>query len=296
MNKVQYCPICNSQKFKSHFECKDYYATGEEFLICDCEQCGFRFTQNFPDEDKISRYYETSDYISHSNTQKGIVNKIYHFVRSFMLRRKANLIEKIAEKKQGTLLDFGCGIGFFLNEMNRRGWSVQGIEKSEEARRFAEKQFGLNIFSNEKVASLDSKTYDVITSWHSMEHIEFLNQTIDQLQMALKDDGVWFLAVPNSVSMDEKIYKSYWAAYDVPRHLWHFSPKSMSALLQKHGLTIQEMYPMPFDAFYISMLSEKYKGNRFSFIRGFVSGLYCYVKSISNIENSSSIIYIIRKS
>ena len=208
MNKVQYCPICNSQKFKSHFECKDYYATGEEFLICDCEQCGFRFTQNFPDEDKISRYYETSDYISHSNTQKGIVNKIYHFVRSFMLRRKANLIEKIAEKKQGTLLDFGCGIGFFLNEMNRRGWSVQGIEKSEEARRFAEKQFGLNIFSNEKVASFDSKTYDVITSWHSMEHIEFLNQTIDQLQMALKEYDKWereFFNYPNVVNfMDIK--------------------------------------------------------------------------------------------
>ncbi len=292
---VNKCPVCGSTELVPSFKAKDYYATGEEFEIWNCNSCGFLFTQNFPDENEIGRYYDTSDYISHSNTKKGIVNKIYHLVRSQMILKKAKLTINNAKRTNGTVLDYGCGIGYFLDEMKKNGFSVQGIEINDDARKFAASNFGLETFPPSKINDFTDASFDIITAWHSLEHVDGTYKMLKQINRILSENGTFVVALPNVKSADAEFYKEFWAAYDVPRHLWHFSPATFKMLARNTGFKVEKMYPMPFDAFYISMLSEKYKNHSFSFIRGAWVGLKCYFKSRKQIDKSSSIIYILKK-
>lgn len=290
------CPVCGSKKLAPAFSCVDYYATGETFEIGKCNACGFLFTQSFPSEDSIDRYYDTTDYISHSNTSKGLVNKLYHIVRNTMMKKKATLVEAHTFTTSRWLLDIGCGTGYFLSHMSKRGWAVKGIEKNKEAREFAHRNLGVFSYPPEKLNEIEEQTIGVITLWHSLEHLEKLNETLSSIHKLLVENGTVIIAVPNTASADATYYKEKWAAYDVPRHLWHFIPDTMEILAKKNGFGIEKMYPMPFDAYYVAMLSEKYKKNNVAFIKGLWVGLQCYFKSMGNVSKSSSIIYVLRKS
>ncbi len=293
--KIEICPVCGSPELVPSFTTKDYYATHEEFEVWQCKSCGFLFTQNFPDGVDMARYYETDDYISHSNTNKGLVNKIYHAVRSYMMNKKAVLVKNNSAEGAKTILDFGCGIGFFLNKMKKNGFEIKGIDVSETARKYATTHFDIETFAPEKLSDFIDGSFDIITSWHSLEHVEALNEILKQFRRVLADNGTLFVAVPNAKSEDAAYYKETWAAYDVPRHLWHFTPPTVRILAKNAGFKVEKMLPMPFDAFYISMLSEKYRKHSFSFIRGFWVGLRCYLKSRKKTDKSSSIIYILKK-
>ncbi|MEG1580919.1 MAG: class I SAM-dependent methyltransferase [Bacteroidaceae bacterium] len=293
---ITHCPICGSNKLSEVTTCVDHYATGETFALYECDICHFRFTQNAPQEGEIGSYYETPDYISHSDTRKGLMNKVYHYVRSYMLGHKARLVIRTLRKlARGKLLDIGAGTGYFANEMAERGWEVTAAEKSEQARAFAQKEFGLHTLSPEDLQTLDDTSFDAITMWHVMEHIEHLNEEWEMLYRLLKPKGCLVIAVPNCSSADATLYKQYWAAYDVPRHLWHFTPDTMQRIAETHGFRMVRREPMPMDAFYISMLSEKYKGSRNYFIKGLLKGLKCYFKAQGHTERSSSVIYIFKK-
>lgn len=290
------CPICESDNIKLYRTCVDHYATGETFNIEQCQECGFKFTQDVPSEEEIGRYYDTKNYISHSDTNEGIINKLYHKVRKRMLRKKAELIESHIHSSFKRVFDFGCGTGFFLNEMEQRKWSTKGVEKNKGARDFATRHFGLEICPVEQMNNFEEQSFSVVTSWHSLEHVEHLNETLRWMRKILVENGAAFIAVPNSNSCDASMYKEMWAAYDVPRHLWHFTPDTMKKVVEKNGFGIESMYPMPFDAFYVSMLSEKYKKSKLAFFKGFFAGLICYIKTLNHPEKSSSIIYVLRKS
>ena len=275
--------------------CVDHYATGESFDLYRCEDCGFLLTQDPPVEAEIGRYYESPDYISHTDTHKGLMNQVYHWVRKYMLGRKARLVRQQSGLGQGKLLDIGTGTGYFSHTMKERGWEVSAIEKSAQARAFAKEHFQLQVDAPEALATYSEKNFDVVTLWHVMEHLEHLNETWEILSRILKDNGTLIVAVPNPTSFDAKKYKEMWAAYDVPRHLWHFSPSVMQQLGLKHGFVLEERLPMPFDAFYVSMLTEKYKKHGLSFLRGIWTGLQAYMASMVKRDQSSSIIYIFRK-
>lgn len=275
--------------------CVDHYATGETFQLCRCADCGFLFTQDFPAEAEIGRYYETPDYISHSDTRKGLMNRIYHRVRSLMLKRKAALVQRASHCRQGHLLDIGTGTGYFAATMQQRGWQVEAVEKSAQARAFAKQHFGLDVKADDALSYLPAGSFDVITLWHVMEHLEHLDDVWKTLRSLLTDKGVLIVAVPNSASFDAAKYQSYWAAYDVPRHLWHFTPDTIGRLAAKHGFIMAERHPMPFDAFYISMLSEKYQHHSFAFGRGLWTGMRAWISSWGKAERSSSMIYVFRK-
>jgi 2-polyprenyl-3-methyl-5-hydroxy-6-metoxy-1,4-benzoquinol methylase len=277
------------------FSCVDYYASKETFDLGECKDCGFLFTMDFPTEDEIGIYYDTKDYISHSNTKEGLVNKVYHKVRSFMLKKKQMIVSESSQSENNNLLDIGCGTGFFLNQMKNAGWNVSGIEKNEQARTFVLTNFNIPVLEPNRIQELKSNSFGVITLWHVLEHLEHLNESLRQYRDLLADDGTLIIAVPNVSSADAAVYKEYWAAYDVPRHLWHFSSKTMKLLAKNNGFKITKLFPMPFDAFYVSMLSEKYKGNKFSFISGLLIGSLCWIQSISKKSKSSSIIYILKK-
>lgn len=297
MNKlnIQSCPLCNNTQLKHLITCTDYYSSGEKFELYVCEKCRFTFTQNFPEGSGIDKYYDSSDYISHTDTKKGIVNSVYHRVRRYMLRKKVNLVIAESGKKTGRLLDIGAGTGYFADAILKKGWQVDAIEKNEDAREYAKSKFGIDMNGEESLALLDSNTYDAITLWHVMEHLEQLNETWQRLFALLKQTGVLIIAVPNSASYDARKYGADWAAYDVPRHLWHFNPATMKQMGEKHGFTLCRYRPMPFDAFYISMLSEKNRGGKLPFIKGLYVGSKAFVSSWRKKERSSSIIYIFRK-
>ena len=292
---IDTCPLCGGQTLELALTCKDWYASGETFEVVRCAQCGFLMTQNAPVEAEIGRYYESPDYISHTNTRKGLTNSLYHVVRRFMLARKASLVMNSARLKKGRLLDYGTGTGFFPHTMKQKGWQVCAIDKSQAARDFARQRFGLNVESEDALQSYTEGSFDVVTLWHVMEHLEHLDDMWDTIHRLLKKHGTLIVAVPNPDSYDAQKYQEYWAAYDVPRHLWHFTPSTIMQWGEKHGFVLERQYTMPFDGFYISMLSEQYKGSRLHTIKGFWNGFKGWIAQWKRRSASSSIIYVFRK-
>lgn len=292
---IEVCPVCGGTDFGHYMNCTDFYATGEHFEVCQCADCGFRFTDGAPVESEIGRYYETPDYISHSDTSKGLMNKVYHWVRSYMLSRKARLVAKASGMERGTMLDYGTGTGYFANQMRKAGWTVRAIEKSAQAREFARTNFGLEVWSEQQMDQVPTGSLDVVTLWHVMEHVENLDRLWSEIDRWLRKDGTLIVAVPNCSGADEAIYGAHWAAYDVPRHLWHFVPPTMRRLAERKGYEMCQTLPMPFDAFYVSMLSEKYRGSKAYFVKGMLSGARALVKAWADKNRSSSIIYVMRK-
>ncbi|MEG1563532.1 MAG: class I SAM-dependent methyltransferase [Bacteroides sp.] len=297
MNKLNItaCPLCDGTHRKRVMTCKDFYASGESFDVCTCEDCGFTFTQGAPVEAEMGRYYETPDYISHSDTKKGAMNALYHQVRRYMLGRKARLVMKEAHRKEGHLLDIGTGTGYFADAMLQRNWKVEAVEKNAHARLFAREHFGLEVKEETALQTFAPETFDVITLWHVMEHLEALNDTWERLHQLLTEKGILVVAVPNCSSFDAAKYGKQWAAYDVPRHLWHFTPTTMQRMAFKHGFIMAARHPMPFDAFYVSMLSEKNLGHGLPFFRGMTTGTIAWLRALTRKEQSSSMIYIFRK-
>jgi SAM-dependent methyltransferase len=292
---INQCPVCGNDNFKSFITCTDFLVSGEQFEIRECSGCGFKFTANAGDEESIGKYYQSEEYISHSNTSKGLVNSVYHRVRSYMLGRKSRLVEKATKKKSGKILDVGTGTGFFLNEMKTHGWQVSGTEKSSDARAFAQKKFGLKIDEPAQLFQFENDNYDAITLWHVLEHIHRLDENMQTFSSLLKRDGKLIIAVPNHTSYDARHYKEYWAAWDVPRHLWHFGPEQMKLFGEKHGFQLQSFHTMPFDSFYVSLLSEKYKKSKLALFKGLMHGKISWLKSLANKSKCSSVIYVFGK-
>lgn len=294
---VKNCTVCGSDKLTKVFDVEDSFSSKEVFPIVSCNVCGFRFTSSFPSEEVIGRYYDSADYISHSDSHEGVINNLYHFFRGLMLKRKVDVVKRFTTPGAVRLLDVGCATGYFLNEAAKVGWSVKGIEKNDHARQMAISQFGLDVRDEKYFFDIEKSSFNVITLWHVLEHLEKLNESLDKISEIIVPDGTVVIAVPNCDSYDAGFYRKFWAAYDVPRHLWHFSPSSLEKLLNKHGLKIVKRYAMPLDAFYISLLSEKYKGSSkpVQFLRALAVGSIGFLKSLTNLNHSSSIIYIAKR-
>ncbi|MBK5720272.1 class I SAM-dependent methyltransferase [Dysgonomonas sp. Marseille-P4677] len=289
------CPVCGSSELIPFLSCEDFLTTKEVFNICKCKSCNFALTQDFPAEDEIGPYYDAPAYISHSDSHKGIINSLYHLARKIALRSKSKIVTCHASKKTGMLLDIGSGTGYFLNKMKSKKWIVTGIEKSDAARKYAKQKFGMDCQNSEYLYDIPAKTKDIVTMWHVLEHLEHLNKVMEHLHTILKDDGVAIIALPNKDSFDAGYYKEYWAAYDVPRHLWHFSPADFKYLADRHHFELQEIRPMNFDSFYISLLSEQNKGTFMASLVGLVKGGIFFLRSLANKKRCSSLIYILKK-
>jgi SAM-dependent methyltransferase len=296
MNKVHYenCPVCGSNAIQPLLTVKDHSVSGEEFVLWQCSSCSLRFTQDVPDQDSIGPYYASPDYISHSNTNKGLLNKAYQQVRSVTLAQKAALIEKHTGR-EGALLDVGAGTGAFLHTMRSRGWKVTGLEPDEGAKSQAKKLYGLELGHPGLLYELGEQSFDAITLWHVLEHVHDLHRYVERLGALLKPGGRIFIAVPNYTALDASAYGNAWAAYDVPRHLYHFSPQSVEVLVGKHGLQLVDKLPMWFDSFYISLLSSKYRKGRTGWLSAGWNGLRSNLNALLEKDRCSSLIYIVRK-
>ncbi len=288
------CPICSSTKFNSLLEIKDVSISQEYFIITKCLGCGFLITSPRPDANSIGKYYLSEKYISHSGGRKTIIDRIYFLAQILTMRWKYNLIRSY--KLKGEILDYGCGTGAFLNFLQERKWEITGVEPSENARIKAESFLQIKV--HQSLDSIIQKKFDVITLWHVLEHIHDLENSLQKIKELLKDDGMIFIAVPNYESADAQKYKEHWAAYDVPRHLWHFSKTTIEKLLIKHKLKLQEIKPMKLDSFYVSILSEGYRNPTHSKmvngIKGIINGLKSNLAGNKEM-NYSSLIYVIKK-
>lgn len=289
------CPVCRNQDLRPFLTCKDYTVSKEDFEIRYCQQCQTGITQNIPNQENIAKYYQSESYVSHSDTKKGLVNQLYHSARRLMLQSKYRLIKKLTRLDKGQILDIGSGTGYFLQAMKKNSWEVIGIEADAKARQFSQEHFGLTVFSPEEIKNISDERFDVITLWHVLEHLHDLHGTWQHLKRLLKNEGVLLIAVPNHQSYDAKHYQQYWAAYDVPRHLWHFSPKSLQILANEHKFRIINRKMMPFDPFYIALMSEKYKANSMGFIKGLWHGGIAFLAGLLEVKRSSSIIYILKR-
>ena len=289
------CPICASNAIAYSFAATDHTVSKKTFEVWKCVNCTGLFTQDVPGQEEIGAYYQSNDYISHSDAEGGIINNLYHRVRSFTLGQKKSLLENETGIAAGSVLDVGCGTGAFLHKMRSGGWQAIGLEPDAGAREKARQLYQMQVFPSEELFALPPDSIDAITLWHVLEHVHELHRYVAQIKNLLKPYGRLFIAVPNHTSADAGKYQAGWAAFDVPRHLYHFSPYSMNILLNQHGLQIKKIKPMWFDSFYVSMLSEQNAGEGGNLFNAVLTGLKSNFQAVSNKEKASSLIYIIGK-
>lgn len=284
MNKVNY-------KFskKSFLKSTDFAVSGEDFVLKIEKNFDLLKTCPQPSTENLSRYYESEDYISHTDSKRNFFEKIYQYVKKINLKRKLDLIN-YWNIEQGKILDFGAGTGDFMQYAKNHGWKTFCLETSQKATELG-KNKGL-CYAN-SIDDFEDHFFDVITLWHVLEHVPDFDETIHLLKTKLKPDGTLIVAVPNFKSFDAKFYGKFWAAYDLPRHLWHFSRKAIHSIFENHQMKIIKTYPMIFDSFYVSILSEKYKTKSKRFLNGFITGCISNFKALKTKEYSS-IIYVIK--
>ena len=289
INTISNCPVCEHTVFSKHHELSDWMISKESFTIVSCDACGFHFTNPIPPETLIGDYYKSEDYVSHSSSSKGLINRIYTIVRNYTLAKKVALVKRFVSGNQ--ILDIGAGTGHFLSVCKRAGFSVQGLEPDKDAKEFAKYNFGLELEDLSVLNTIPSDSKDCVTMWHVLEHVYHLKRDLGDITRVIRKDGRLIIAVPNMSAFDAIKYGRFWAAYDVPRHLYHFQESTIKNLLSKFDMECESVLTMKFDSYYVSMLSEKYKGG--SILNAFITGF------ISNWKASkygySSHIYIFKK-
>lgn len=294
LETLRHCPSCAHDSFNSVLNCTDHTYSRASFDLVECSNCHLLFTNPRPDENTIGKYYDNPEYVSHTDTKSGLLFTLYGLVKRFTLKHKRRFLEHLSKEK--SMLDYGAGSGDFSIELIENGWEVSAFEPDTNARqKIILKNSQLTVVNN--LTELASESKAIITLWHVLEHVHRLDNTIEEFHRILKPEGLLVIAVPNHTSYDAQFYGPKWAAYDVPRHLYHFSPETLKKLMSDRGFQLQKIKPMWFDSFYVSLLSEKNinSSSALGWIRAFCIGLLSNIKTINSTENCSSITYIFKK-
>jgi SAM-dependent methyltransferase len=290
--QIKSCPVCGASEFSNFMDTSDYFLTKESFSLTKCDACGFVFTNPIPDLNDLSFYYDSPDYLSHKVDAFSLKGFLYDRIRGFNIRKKYSMVSKFSDV--GKILDIGQGTGELLAYFSKKGWEVTGIEPNESARQFAKEKYNLPVFDEDELDRLPASSFNAITLWHVIEHVPDLKGRMQQIRKLLKQSGHLFIAVPMLDSPDARKYGKYWAALDVPRHLYHFTQSSMAELLSQNGFKLINSVPMKFDAFYVSLLSEQYKGNKLPYVSAFLNGVASNRKARKS-SNYSSMIFVVQQ-
>ena len=295
MAEISSCLVCKGTDLEIIFLARDCLVSGDNFTVKKCTTCGFVFTSDPPGEKDISGYYKSEDYISHSDRKKNLADHAYHLARSIMLRRKYRLIRKVCEIKTGSIVDIGSGTGYFAHFMKKKGWNVTGIELNDQARNCSAEKFGIRTEDPSGISEIPDGSADCVTFWHVLEHLYDPVKWMNEVNRILGKNGKCIIALPNVTSADANWFGSDWAALDVPRHLWHFSPSTMIRFTEEQGLSCKMTLPMLLDIFYISTLSYRNKGSGAPLLRGIITGMMLSFVNFFRKNRASSIIYVIAK-
>ena len=292
MIQIKQCPLCKSDDLSMFIKSKDFSTSQEDFEVSTCNKCSFLFTNPRPDEKDIGEYYKSENYLSHTNKKKGLFNILYQTVRNIAIKSKTNLL--ISKTNTKSHLDIGCGTGEFLNSCEKKGIKTVGIEPSDIARKKAVENYQLDVRKNTSLNQFDDNSFDSISMWHVLEHVYDIQETTKSLSKILKEKGYAIIAVPNHKSFDAKFYKKHWAAWDLPIHINHFNPSTITKLFHKNNFVLEKKIGMKYDAFYVSLLSNEYKSGRKQYIKGFLIGFLSNILAFLNIYEYSSTIYIFK--
>lgn len=286
------CPWCGTASDKLYLKLKDYFLSQEKFEIMECPQCGLLFTVPRPSPQQIGKYYKSDEYYSHQQNKNGFIPRIYENVKTFNLKNKVSMA--IGGLPHGKLLDIGCGVGDFLVQVKKQGWEIAGIEPSDDAKLIAKDRLGFTPLTPSESVNLQKHSFDVITLWHVLEHIDDLEFQTSEIYRLLKPGGRLIIALPNYQSFDCQYYKDKWAAWDVPRHLNHFAPNTLRAIITSLDFQVIDTQKLIWDAYYISYMSERFKEHSLPLLRGACVGLWSNWKARKN-GMYSSLVYRFQK-
>ena len=289
------CLACSTADSADLYYAKDHLVSGKEFTIRKCQACGMGWTVDPPSESEAGAYYVSEDYISHTDRRQSASDYLYHLARSFMLGRKKRLVTQATGRNTGVIVDIGSGTGYFPAYMQKRGWHATGVEISEAARKYYADRFGLKAISPANVKDLPTASADCITLWHVLEHLYSPDEWFAEISRVLKGDGRCIVALPNFSSTDARWFGNRWAALDVPRHLWHFTPESLRLFAELNGFVCERIVSLPLDLFYISILSYRNQEKPLALINGLITGAFLAVRSGFRKEKSSSLVYVLVK-
>ena len=298
LETLRECPSCNKTDFSKRLSCIDFTYSKQPFEIVSCNSCELQFTNPRPDENGIGVFYDNPEYVSHTDTNEGLLFRLYGFVKTYTLGQKRKLLERISPTR--TVLDYGAGSGDFSNELASNGWDVSSFEPDSNACQLIQKK-NASIELIDSLDMLEDKSKSVIALWHVLEHVHRLQETIQQFNRILSDDGKLVIAVPNHTSYDAKFYQENWAAYDVPRHLYHFNPQTIETLMESQGFKLVDIKPLWFDSYYVCLLCEKNSTNGgllkslIGWVRAFIIGSISNLKALSDTKKCSSVTYIFEK-
>jgi SAM-dependent methyltransferase len=295
MPEISVCPACQALNTTDLFQAKDHLVSGREFLIRQCTSCGMGWTVDPPAEEDAGKYYASDEYISHTDSKQSLTDRLYHLAREFMLGRKGKLVNTAVRKSTGIIADIGSGTGYFAAFMQKRGWQVTGIELSEQARSYSVERFGIRAIGPKQVRDLPSAYADCITFWHVLEHLYDPAGWLGEARRILKDDGRCIIALPNFASADAEWFGKRWAALDVPRHLWHFTPDAFRQFASRQGFACEMTSALPLDLFYISLLSYRNNGKALPLARGVLTGVVIALRSLFRRDSASSLVYVLSK-
>ncbi|MCX6250302.1 MAG: class I SAM-dependent methyltransferase [Bacteroidetes bacterium] len=292
MESLSTCPVCGQSDFRQFLNVTDHFLSMEQFVVVQCVDCGFRFTNPRPEKPDIGKYYESTEYIAHNARKRDLLSYIYRGIRSISVRTKYRLIKKYSHGRE--LIDIGCGTGELPAYCAKNGYKVTGIEPNEAARHYATEFHGIEVYPESYLDAPGKKQFDVITMWHVLEHVHDLGTRMERIRELMKPEGTLIVALPNNDSWDSVKYREFWAALDVPRHLYHFTQATVKLLGEKHGFHLVKIVPLKFDAFYISLISEKYKTKKQNYFRAFLNGIKSNKSARRNKGNYSSLIYLFK--
>lgn len=296
METLTHCPLCNTTlKGLMYLQACDYLVSGQTFNIEKCPACDFLLTNPRPTIQEIKKYYQSPDYISHTDHKVSFQDVLYQKIKQFMLKRKLKLLKKHTKEDVKMLLDYGCGTGDFVLAAGKSGFNAMGFEPEPKANMKAQEK-GAMVFKNEReLLSNHTQCYDVITLWHVLEHLHKLQENMQAFNKLLKPGASLVLAVPMANSADAQFYNEYWAALDVPRHLYHFTQSSIEDLCNANGFKIVEKKGLFFDSFYVSLLSEKHKKRKAASVFAMFRGLQSNMKAMRKKTPWSSEVFICKK-
>lgn len=293
---ISTCPVCGSLdiEFSHYLTVPDWLVSKENFELQQCAECSFVFTSNAPSQETAGPYYESEEYVEHTDTKKGLIYGVYHQARKLMLKFKLSTIKNF--NRGNKILDIGSGSGYFINFMKQNGYDVSGVEISEKAVALCKEKFNINVNSPlDFLAKKLPTDFDIISMWHVFEHVYNFEEYFEIIYNSLKADGKVFVALPNPDCFEAKYYKEYWNGFDTPRHLWHFSPRTFRKFAENRGFKLIAMRRLPLDPFFNAMVSNSYQSG-FKFLPyTFLIGLISFINGLLNQNKASSLIYVLQK-